>query len=961
MPGHKKMRSSDGLTGNDIVVGETDKREYRYKTLSNGIEAILVKIPDSQSSKAAVSVTVNAGSMHEPDAVGGLAHFVEHCIFLGNKKFPTRNSLDKLLAKHNGYSNAHTEMEFTAFYLEVNREGLSKAVDIFSSAFESPSFDTEMCCAELEAVDSEFHEIVSNDDCRVEQMIGCLSSLGHPYKKFCWGNRASLMKEGGDSLVASARTFFETHYQTNRMKVSIVSSYSFSKMETLLSEFERIPTRQSEVPIPVSALAGCPFPIPLQSLPVTLAIQPVTEMHQLVLLFQLPSILPHYRTKPVDYMAHLIGHESEGSLISVLRAANLAVDISAGVGSDGYSCNVGLALFEIKLNLTTHGVSQWSSIATDYVFPYIEKIRESGITESVYNEMKKVGAFQFNHTSEESTKEPIDTAEELAIQMLSHFEIDRKHLLVSDYLFEHFDPVLISEFLSCVTPERAITMIVSPAIGGWDLTDPIFNIKYRYMTPVDCTQTTISVGGFVIPPNPNPFVPEPGTATAVLATQTGDVFTEPTEVLTEGGVTMYLFDQIRTQASSKVDIRIRFNLCHDTVVDRTDVVTMFTKTHLWVAYLTDLLEPQLYNPKLVGYGVSIAAVPPGQGKPGVGIEVCVNGFHEKIVKVLSLITNELKLDGSAINVDANRLARVAEVLRRGFVNEEVHPITTQALNMRKVALAPSSFFRSGEKLAASTALDLTSAYGNAFVCESIDSIVVGSYTEGLVAEVKRLLCSYNTVAAAPVSSNGSGMTTIVTEEQLFTESAINPDEPTSCLIMYYQLASSFSVEVSAIADVISDVMSEAFFDSLRTEEQLGYSVQCGSRYTNGSIGIEFMIQSSCETPAAMVARIERFIVNFWKKEIAPMSQEEFADQISSLVEGLVETPNSLAREAKDIWNEVVESRLCWKFNQLIKAEIEAKYAVDKAVIKRLIDENLIGNAASRRIVVHVNGGRRKQE
>jgi hypothetical protein len=115
MHGNKKMKKAHDSVGADVVIkGNCDRREYRILNLSNGIEVILVKMPEGQSSKAAVSVAVGAGSMHEPDDLGGLAHFVEHCVFLGNKKYPTRNSLDKLLAKHNGYSNAHTELEYTA-------------------------------------------------------------------------------------------------------------------------------------------------------------------------------------------------------------------------------------------------------------------------------------------------------------------------------------------------------------------------------------------------------------------------------------------------------------------------------------------------------------------------------------------------------------------------------------------------------------------------------------------------------------------------------------------------------------------------------------------------------------------------------------------------------------------------------------------------------------------------------
>ena len=945
----KRMRSSDTSDEPKLIRGLSDLREYRLISLQNGIEAMLVKIPEGQSSKASVSVAVNAGSMHEPETFGGLAHFVEHCIFLGNKKYPTRNSLDRLLSKHNGYSNAHTELEYTAFYLEVIREGLPKAVEIFASAFEEPSFDRDMCCAELDAVDSEFHEILNNDDCRVEQMLCHMSNPSHPYRKFTWGNRSSLLKHGEEKLVTAAKMFFDTHYCASRTKICIVSSYSFGKMETIASQFGWIPHRVPPHSVPLSPLKDMGFPIPATSLPITVAVQPVAEVHQLILLFQLPSIYTHYRSKPVDYLAHMIGHESKGSLIYALREANLAVDLSAGVGSDGYSCNGGLALFEIKLNLTTQGVGEWRKVVQEYVFPYIEEVGNQGVVPAVYEEMREVGLFQFHQTSEESTKDPIDTAEELAIQMLDSFGVDRSHLLISDYLFEGFDRDLISSFLKALTKEAALVILVTP--GEYSQIEPTFGIKYEVLDDAMLEKSNESTSPeFIVPPPSNVFVPENALdVQPVTATQSGDIITEPWDILKvpSSNLRMFLFKHVRSQISPKVDIRIRLNLQGLDVSD-------FVRTHLYVAFLTDLLESKIYNAKLVGFAVSIAAVTPGPGHPYTcGIEISVNGFAGKIADVLELILTQLKVSGQTLDLDPARLARIREVLRRGFSNEELHPVSTQALNIRKTALAPMSFYRASAKLDALADVNLTK-----FLCTGADANVVGSFDDALVARIRDLLI--DTIGA--VSSKPQGITDVpavnkISQITVFSESALSPDEPTSCLVMYYQLSSEYSVATSAVADVLSDLMSEPFFDTLRTEEQLGYSVRCGSRYTNGSIGMEFMIQSSCESPEDMVSRVESFIYDFYQRELDEMSDDEFNDQIGSLIQGLVDTPSSLAAEAKDLWNEVTEGRYQWTFNREIKAEIERAFTNQKSRIRELVADLLINS--KRRIVVHVNGGGKK--
>ena len=955
MTNPKRMRTADHTdTATKLLVSNCDTRQYKLINLPNGIEALLVRIPAGQSSKAAISVAVKAGSMDEPDAFGGLAHFVEHCIFLGNDKYPTRNSLDKLLAKHNGYSNAHTELEYTAFYLEVNREGLSKAADIFSSAFVSPSFDVEMSCAELEAVDSEFHEIVNNDDCRIEQIICSLASSNHKYKKFTWGNHSSLMKSGGPVLVNAAKQFFDEYYSCNRMKICMVSSYSFDKMEKLLDGFSQIPQRGLDAVSSSAALTGMPFPIAVESLPMTLSMIPIAEIHQLIILFQLPPVFEYYARKPTDYLAHLIGHEAEGSLIASLRKADLASELSAGIGGEGYYSNSGMSMFEIKLTLTKRGLAEWKRIPGEFVFPYIERVKQAGVTEQVYSELREIALVQFNNATEEFTKEPIDTAEDLSILLLDHFKIDRSHLLIHDFLYDPaslpFDSKPIEHCLSYMSADKSIVLIVSPDAGPTNLTDPIFGISYgKSDACVDWSVSPTMVQDFIVPPLPNKYVPK--QADRILAVQSGTDFVEPTEIVVHENLKMYCFSSVRSQRSSKTDIRIRLNL---SAVEGQSVIDQFVSTHLLAAYLTDLLEPKLYCAKLAGYSISIAAIPPCKGNSSVGIEICVNGFMEHMHEVVGSILEQVNAgSGDApLGVDEERLARVFDLIRRSYANEELHPVSTQAVNIRKVFLSNVSFFRAKDKLTVLQGLDSVRAVSEVRAIHTVDALVIGSYNSDLKEQIKNLLLAKMESPAPTTGDSEFPCVQKLASETLIVEPTLNPNEPTSCLVMYYQIADEFSVENSALADVLSDLMSEPFFDCLRTEEQLGYSVQCGCRYTNGSIGLEFMIQSSCQTPEAMVSLVEQFIASFYEQHVDILSDDEFDDQMNALVESLTETPASLAREAKDLWTEVMERRLIWDLNPLTRKEIEAKFVGNKEAVKSAIEQHLVKN---KRVVVHVNG------
>jgi insulysin len=63
---------------------ELDDRAYRVVRLSNKLEALLIHDPDTD--KASASVNVNVGSFSDPLDLQGLAHCVEHMLFMGTKK-----------------------------------------------------------------------------------------------------------------------------------------------------------------------------------------------------------------------------------------------------------------------------------------------------------------------------------------------------------------------------------------------------------------------------------------------------------------------------------------------------------------------------------------------------------------------------------------------------------------------------------------------------------------------------------------------------------------------------------------------------------------------------------------------------------------------------------------------------------------------------------------------------------
>lgn len=67
---------------------------------------------------------------------------------------------------------------------------------------------------------------------------------------------------------------------------------------------------------------------------------------------------------------------------------------------------------------------------------------------------------------------------------------------------------------------------------------------------------------------------------------------------------------------------------------------------------------------------------------------------------------------------------------------------------------------------------------------------------------------------------------------------IDPQEPNTAVEVYFQVGKD-NVLDRVLVDVLIQMMYEPLYDELRTKEQFGYHVSCGSRWTFEIIGLCF--------------------------------------------------------------------------------------------------------------------------
>lgn len=101
------------------------------------------------------AIKLISGNLCDPKDINGIAHFLEHLLFMGTKSYPDEAEYTKFLAENGGRSNAFTSGDHTNYYFDIQSHELPQALSMFSKFFIEPLFLESCIDRELKAVDSE--------------------------------------------------------------------------------------------------------------------------------------------------------------------------------------------------------------------------------------------------------------------------------------------------------------------------------------------------------------------------------------------------------------------------------------------------------------------------------------------------------------------------------------------------------------------------------------------------------------------------------------------------------------------------------------------------------------------------------------------------------------------------------------------------------------------------------------
>ena len=224
----------DVYADDSVNKSPSDKRTYNIFTLKNGIDVITVSDPDLVTSAATLSIGV--GQFQDPDNAQGIAHFLEHMLFMGSKKYPKPNEYMQFIQENGGDTNAFTAAEQTTYLFSINSSQFAAALDRLSSSVKDPLFDPTMVGKEINAVNSEWLLSRQSDSFIQQRTAANTGNPNHPRLKLGVGNKDTLSNDESE-LLKHLNNFYKEFYSANLMKLVLVGKQSPKELEKLATKY----------------------------------------------------------------------------------------------------------------------------------------------------------------------------------------------------------------------------------------------------------------------------------------------------------------------------------------------------------------------------------------------------------------------------------------------------------------------------------------------------------------------------------------------------------------------------------------------------------------------------------------------------------------------------------------------------------------------------------------------------
>ncbi|REL35725.1 insulinase family protein [Thalassotalea euphylliae] len=396
-----------------------DKNLSNYVELDNGLRVLLLSDPNAKSSAA--SITINVGGRHSPKSFQGLAHLLEHTVFLGSKSYAGTKDFDGFVKKHNGWSNGTTRPLTTRYHFQLNNspsadaliEGLARLHDMLINPLMREG-DIKLA---IEEVDEEFQSRKSNDFAGIVSVFKANMSPNNSARYMDVGNKISLQGTTTDiKHVSSAlKAFHQNYYKLENMTLAVYSKQDLNTLKNIIKQVFKSPknldqTINQNLNIQLNNRLFSTHRMPYSrlyekdDLGKRIDVLSSTDHPALDLRFEVPA----NEKKAIAYIRYLLDYDNSGSLAHYLNQKGLAHQAFAALHGDSLN-----TVINIYVDLTNEGYDQVNTVI-EATFAYFNHLKTHPHPDYLQQELAAVQARDYKRPIE---MEPGDWLSELSDQM----------------------------------------------------------------------------------------------------------------------------------------------------------------------------------------------------------------------------------------------------------------------------------------------------------------------------------------------------------------------------------------------------------------------------------------------------------------------------------------------------------------------------------------------------------------
>ncbi|KAG7175785.1 Nardilysin-like, partial [Homarus americanus] len=608
------------------------------------------------------------------------------------------------------------------------------------------------------------------------------------------------------------------------------------------------------------------------------------------------------------------GHEGRGSILSCLKKKVWAVGLYSGNDESGFEHNSTYAVMSISVELTDEGFKNIDKVLC-IVFQYMAMIQRAGPVERIFREIQQMEQLNFDYAEEPTTIENVENLSE-AMQIFPPVDY-----LTGDTLMGDYNPQIIKECLDALVPEKCNILISSKTFDEQNichLTEKWFGTKYS----VEDIPKSWEEQWANLPTNPelhipatNHFIPD----NFDLLSSEKDVPEYPEKLCQDDWGELWFRQDLK--------FKLPRSYCYIFLLSELPLQSprLAALLDLYLNLFQQQVMEDVYPANMAQYQYSISA-------SERGIVIKMNGFNQKLSKLLDLLLHHMETFGDNLHEKAFQEIRQQQmksyhnaILKPGIVRKDV-----------RLSIIQQVHWTAHQKLAEVknvTSKDLLEEFvARLFPSCHVQMLVQGNTTASqaldMYSMVKATKEKHLVIEKCPLPE----LRTLELQSGCWVArvNGVNSADTNSSVVNYYQYKEG-SLMLEVILEFIQMVMDEPVFDVLRTREQLGYHVFCTNHNTFGILGLSITVNTQANkfSVSHVDERIEAFLEEFMTT-VKNMKDDELSELQETLTSMKQTIDLTLREEVDRNWSEIVHAE--YVFDRL-KRQIE--------LIKNITHESVI--------------------